>query len=122
MKKAGCSALLVLTACISTNIWANSDQVVLNQALKNPVAVERIKTLPDDTGVLLTGTLIKHLNQDYYEFSDETGLILLEIDDDLWKASQVRPGDKVQVLGEVDTHRYKPTNVDVLNIEKISTE
>jgi uncharacterized protein YdeI (BOF family) len=27
--------------------------------------------------------------------------------------------DKVQVVGEVDTHRYKPTDIEVVKIEKV---
>ena len=47
------------------------------------------------------------------------GVILLDIDDDLWKASHIKAGDKVQVVGEVDTHRYKPTDIEVVKIEKV---
>ena len=47
------------------------------------------------------------------------GVILLDIDDDLWKASNIKAGDKVQVGGEVDTHRYKPTDIEVVKIEKV---
>ena len=66
-----------------------------------------IAKLKDETAVTLKGTLLKHLNEDNYEFSDGIGDILLDIDDDLWKASNIKAGDKVQVVGEVDTHRYK---------------
>jgi uncharacterized protein (TIGR00156 family) len=49
--------------------------------------VSAIAKLKDETAVTLKGTLLKHLNEDHYEFSDGTGVILLDIDDDLWKAS-----------------------------------
>ena len=78
-----------------------------------------IAKLKDETAVTLKGTLLKHLNEDHYEFSDGTGVILLDIDDDLWKASNIKAGDKVQVVGEVDTHRYKPTDIEVVKIEKV---
>jgi len=51
--------------------------------------VSAIAKLKDETAVTLKGTLLKHLNEDHYEFSDGTGVILLDIDDDLWKASRV---------------------------------
>ena len=73
----------------------------------------------DETAVTLKATLLKHLNEDHYEFSDGTGGILLDIDDHLWKASNIKAGDKVQVVGEVDTHRYKPTDIEVVKIEKV---
>ncbi len=89
------------------------------EAAKNHVSVSAIAKLKDETAVTLKGTLLKHLNEDHYEFSDGTGVILLDIDDDLWKASNIKAGDKVQVVGEVDTHRYKPTDIEVVKIEKV---
>ena len=56
-----------------------------------------IAKLKDETAVTLKGILLKHLNEDNYEFSDGIGDILLDIDDDLWKASNIKAGDKVQV-------------------------
>ena len=78
-----------------------------------------ITKLKDETAVTLKGILLKHLNEDNYEFSDGIGDILLDIDDDLWKASNIKAGDKVQVVGEVDTPRYKPTDIEVVKIEKV---
>ncbi|RKG30715.1 NirD/YgiW/YdeI family stress tolerance protein [Acinetobacter tianfuensis] len=100
--------------------WAKDDRALLQEAAKNHVQVSAVKQLKDETAVTLTGTLVKHLNQDHYEFSDGTGLILLDIDDDDWKASGVQAGDKVRVAGEVDTHRYKPTDIEVVKIEKLT--
>lgn len=119
MKK---NIILALTAAAVLSIntaWAKDDAALLKEAAQKPVTVAEIKTLKDETAVSLKGTLVKHLNQDHYEFSDGTGLILLDIDDDLWKSSSIQAGDEVHVLGEVDTHRYKPTDIEVLKIEKL---
>lgn len=114
-------ACLLSASLLSTvNTWAGQDDhVVLAQAVHNKVSVAEAKKLPDATAVTLTGTVLKHLNQEHYEFSDGTGLILLEIDDDLWKPAGLKLGDRVNVVGEVDTHRYKPTDIEVVKIEKI---
>ena len=109
------SGLLLLSA----GAWAKSDQQLLSEARQNTVKVEQVKDLKDETAVSLTGTLVKHLNQDHYEFNDGTGLILLDIDKDLWTVAAIQAGDQVHVLGEVDTHSYKPTNIDVFYIEKL---
>ena len=113
------SLVVASSACMGSVTWAQSNAELMAAAEKNSVKVEKIKTLKDETAVSLTGTLVKHLNQDHYEFDDGTGMILLEIDDDDWKASGVKMGDRVHVLGEVDTHRYKPTDIEVLKISKI---
>ncbi|MGE8542411.1 NirD/YgiW/YdeI family stress tolerance protein [Acinetobacter sp. ANC 3813] len=105
---------------ISSQLWAGDDLAIIQAASERHVQVANIKGLPDATAVTLTGTLVKHLNQEHYEFNDGTGLILLEIDDDLWKAAGIQAGEKVRVVGEVDTHRYKPTDVEVVKIEKLA--
>ncbi len=53
-----------------------------------------------------------------YQLQDQTGIIHVEIDHDLATPAQLlNPGKKVRVVGEVDTHRYKPTDIDVVEIE-----
>lgn len=49
----------------------------------------------DEIVVILKGILLKYFNEDYYEFSDGIGDILLDIDDDLWKVFNIKVGDKV---------------------------
>lgn len=71
----------------------------------------------DETAVTLIGKITRHIKSDHYEFKDSTGTINIEIDDDLVTPSQLKPGTKVRIMGEVDTHRYKPTDIDVAKIE-----
>ena len=111
--------LCITSLSLAAGAWAKDDHIILQEAAKNHVSVSAIAKLKDETAVTLKGTLLKHLNEDHYEFSDGTGAILLDIDDDLWKASNIKAGDKVQVVGEVDTHRYKPTDIEAVKIEKV---
>lgn len=120
MKKLILSLVLASSAVFSTVASAKSDAELMSLAEKNVVTVAQAKASPDETPISLTGTLLKHLNQDHYEFQDDTGVILLEIDDDDWEESGVKVGDRVHVLGEVDTHTYKPTDVEVLKITKLA--
>jgi len=113
-------ALCMSSLSLAVGAWANDEHIIMQEAANNHVTVSAIANLKDETAVTLKGTLLKHLNEDHYEFSDGTGVILLDIDDDLWKGSNIKVGDKVQVVGEVDTHRYKPTDIEVVKIEKIS--
>lgn len=105
---------------ISSQLWAGDDLAIIQAASERHVQVADIKGLPDATAVTLSGTLVKHLNQEHYEFNDGTGLILLEIDNDLWKDAGIQAGEKVRVVGEVDIHRYKPTDIEVVKIEKLT--
>ena len=69
---------------------------------QNAITTEAAKSLPDDTKVVLRGTIQKHLRKDYYEFRDESGTVTVEIDDDDWHGLIVSPDDRVELRGEVD--------------------
>ena len=51
----------------------------------------------DDTIVTLTGKITRQVAHEKYEFSDNTGTIIVEIDDDEWYGVQVGPNDTVQI-------------------------
>ena len=83
--------LFTSSICTTVSTWAGKDDhIIIQEAASNQVKVAEVKHLKDETAVTLKGTLVKHLNEDHYEFSDGTGLILLEIDDDLWKSAVFR--------------------------------
>ncbi|CAG67124.1 MULTISPECIES: NirD/YgiW/YdeI family stress tolerance protein [Acinetobacter] len=120
MRKLIFSTSVVATVVLSSSAFAGKDDhLIVQEAAKNVVNVQQITKLKDETGVTLTGQITKHIKSDHYEFKDTTGVISLEIDDDLWRAVGLKVGDHVRAVGEVDTHRYKPTDIEVVKIEKI---
>ncbi len=105
---------------LSAPSWAGKDDhVILKEALNNVVTVSQIAKLADETGVTLIGQITKHVKSDHYELKDKSGTIGVEIDDDIWQRAGLKVGDHVRVVGEVDTHRYKPTDVEVITVEKL---
>ena len=121
MKKSIKFALGVVSIMTSMMVFAGKDDaVIIREASQNHVNVAKAKNLPDETSVTLTGVVSKHLQGDHYEFKDATGTISIEIDDDIWAESGVKLGDKVKLIGEVDTHREKPTDIEVVKIDKIA--
>lgn len=99
--------------------WAGKhDHVLVQEAAKNVVTVNQIAQLADETAVTLTGQITKHLRIDHYEFKDQSGTIGIEVDNDIWRKAGLKVGDHVRLVGEVDTHRYKPTDIEVIKIEK----
>lgn len=117
MIKIGKIIVTGLISVLSTQIFADTnDQKLINAAIKNKVTVAQAIKAKDETAVTLTGKITRHIKSDYYEFKDSTGTINVEIDD-LATPSQLKPGTKVCIMGEVDTHRYKPTDIDVAKIE-----
>ncbi|MCI3880518.1 NirD/YgiW/YdeI family stress tolerance protein [Acinetobacter higginsii] len=121
MKKKLIGCGLVAITGLSSLAWAGKDDhVLVQEAAKNVVTVSQVAKLADETGVTLTGQISKHLQSDHYEFKDSSGTISVEIDDDLWRQAGLKVGDHVRLVGEVDTHRYKPTDIEVIKIEKYS--
>ncbi|ENU22378.1 TIGR00156 family protein [Acinetobacter proteolyticus] len=119
MKKMLIGCGLVVVTGLSSLAWAGKDDhVLVQEAAKNVVTVSQVAKLADETGVTLTGQISKHLQSDHYEFKDSSGTISVEIDDDLWRQAGLKVGDHVRLVGEVDTHRYKPTDIEVIKIEK----
>ncbi|ENX16271.1 TIGR00156 family protein [Acinetobacter sp. CIP 64.2] len=122
MKKVLLGCGIVVFTGLSTLTWAGKDDhVLLQEATKNMVTVSQVAKLADETGVTLTGQITKHLQSDHYEFKDRSGTISVEIDDDLWRQAGLKVGDHVRLVGEVDTHRYKATDIEVIKIEKYTS-
>ncbi|WP_457794908.1 NirD/YgiW/YdeI family stress tolerance protein, partial [Acinetobacter baumannii] len=80
MKKILFTTLTGLVLLTSSTAFARTDPALLNQAAKNVVTVSKAKTLADETGVTLTGTIVKHIAGDHYEFKDQTGSKALRTD------------------------------------------
>lgn len=119
MKKILITALTGFALLGSASVFAKSDAVVLQEAAKNMVTIAKAKTLADETPVTLTGSIVKHISGDDFELKDASGTIIIDVDDDFWKPMQLKAGDKVRVMGEVDTHRKKLTDIEVLKIQRI---
>lgn len=66
------------------------------------ITVEQANGLGDDTFVVLKGNITKALGDEMYVFTDSTGSINIEIDDDDWNGQNIGPEDVVIISGEVD--------------------
>lgn len=112
---------LILTAilmAITANVWAGkTDQTIIKEAAQNNLSIAQAIKSPDSTAVTLTGTISAHIKDEHFELKDDTGSIGVEIDHDLATLQQLKLGTKVKLVGEVDTHRDKPTDIDVVKIE-----
>lgn len=75
----------------------------------------------DGHRVVLRGTLLHALGKERYRFGDASASIDVEIDDDDLPHGVVGTGVMVELHGEIDTHRYKPTDVDVSHVRIITS-
>lgn len=110
--------LSVILLGLTANVWAGKDDhVIIQEAAKNQLTVGQALKAKDETAVTLTGKIVRKTKAEYYELKDHTGTINIEVDDDLVNAAKLKAGTQVKVIGEVDTHRYKPTDIDVVTVE-----
>lgn len=77
-----------------------------------PVTVAETAGLPDDSEVRLEGFIVKALGDEEYEFRDDSGTLVVEIDDEDWGGLEVTPELKVQLHGEIDQER-QAVEIDV---------
>ena len=45
---------------------------------------------------------------------------MIDVDDDLANGWQLKVGDKVRIVGEVDTHRVKPTEIEYYKLNVLT--
>jgi len=67
-----------------------------------PTTVANALNARPGTYVTMDGNIIAHLREDYYQFSDGSGEIRLEIPSGTFGGQQVGPQTRVRIMGEVD--------------------
>lgn len=99
---AGLVALPVSAQYVGPNSSPQLTQVA--EILKNP---------KDDADVIVRGQLLRQVRDEKYMFSDGSGEILVEIDDDDFPRQPVDETTTVELIGEVDTGRRRAPEIDV---------
>ena len=82
------------------------------------VSVQEAKSFRDDTPVLLRGNILRYLGDEKYLFADESGTIIIEIDDRLWRNLSVTENDLVEITGEVD-REFMRVEIEVNRLMKL---
>ena len=81
------------------------------------VTIMEAMHLSDDSPVIITGYIEKALGGEKYQFKDDTGTIVIKIDDEDWRGVTVDATDLVEIRGEVDKD-FLDTKIDVDRITK----
>ena len=114
--------ILLLMLCISFTIALFSETGGFVAPSLEVVTVEQAKSLPDETPVLLQGKIIKALDDEDYTFADETGTIVIEVDDDVWQGVYISEDDFVEIKGEIDKEILSKIKISVDSIRIIVEE
>lgn len=64
----------------------------------------------EDQIVFLKGKITKQVKHDKFIFTDGTGEVLLEIEDDVWDGVDIKQGEEFIVKAKVDTHKKRHKN------------
>ncbi len=80
--------------------------------------VDKVKSLSDDTWVMLQGNIEQRIGDETYTFRDATGTLTVDIDRKRWNGQTVTPKDKVQLEGKVDKD-WNSLEVDVKTVKKL---
>jgi uncharacterized protein (TIGR00156 family) len=82
------------------------------------VTVEVAKNSRDDYPVTLRGKIEKSLGDEKYLFTDDTGSIIVEIENRLWRGISVDQNDTVEITGEVD-RGFTRVEIEASSIKKV---
>jgi uncharacterized protein (TIGR00156 family) len=83
-----------------------------------PVSVEALQDMGDDSPVTLRGRIEKVLGDEKYLFADETGNIIVEIENRLWQEVSIKQNDMVEITGEIDKEGPR-IEIAAINIKKL---
>lgn len=90
-----------------------------NNNMTTVVSIEEVRTMPDNSPVIVRGYLVEQNGENSYSFRDSTGTINLEIEEDDWNGQTFAPTDFVEVWGEVDKNGATVSEIDVSAIKKL---
>ena len=111
---AGCAALVFtgIAAAQYTGPTGTTASMSVKQILDDP---------RDDQKVTVRGHLLRQIDDDEYIFSDGTGEIVVEIDDDDFpRGETVDERTVVELFGEVDVDNRRDPEIEVDNVRIIS--
>lgn len=109
--------MVIMFSSMATVATANN-QVVNQSALTQSVTVQQALNLADKSKVQIKGNVIKNLGNEKYQFRDQTGTIMVEIDDELWQNKAVSSSQIVTLIGEIDID-LKPTKHVTIDVDQV---
>lgn len=74
----------------------------------------------DDQAVVLRGHITRHIGDEEYEFTDDTGQMLVKIDHKRWPAGQsVSETSTVELTGKYDKEFFGKSKIDVKEVKVV---
>ena len=120
MKKTLTVGAIALMFALPSNVYAQQPATggYTGPSAVKTITVAEAKNLADDTAVELVGRIEKSLGDEKYNFVDETGSVVVEIDNEDFRGVTVNEKDVVRIKGEVDKE-FMRLEIDVNSVEKV---
>jgi uncharacterized protein (TIGR00156 family) len=83
--------------------------------------VENVAAAKDEQRVTLRGQIVKQETRTQYLFSDGTGNVLVDINDDLLKGNHLAAGTEVEIEGRIETRFLRSPKVEVRSLTILSS-
>lgn len=113
------SILLVASGFIGAAGIAHAQYVGPSQTKPYENIAEILKNPIDDARVVLRGKIVSRLSNDMYQFTDNTGTIRVEIDEEDFAGQRVDANTPVEIQGKIDKDLMRAPEVDVKRITVI---
>ena len=99
-------------------IFSGCENLIYNEFNPKNASVAEAKGSRDGTHVRITGTIDSHLIGEWYTFSDNTGSITVEIENEIWARLGINPSSlqlpaPFEITGEVEKERNQNTIIEV---------
>lgn len=121
------SAYLLTALLLTTSFSAHAEFVESTAHEQTEIqTVSLAKKASDGQIVTLEGYITGRagtLNPEQYLFKDDTDVIKVEIDDDIWQGKKITPQTHVRITGEIDRNPInKSVEIEVEHLEIIQSE
>ncbi|MCG0031904.1 YgiW/YdeI family stress tolerance OB fold protein [Vibrio parahaemolyticus] len=122
MKKTIIATIAALTVAPSIALAKDPSKTPSNVQFGGPVTVETLDTLLNDSNmftekdVVVEGNLLRQVRADTFIFSDGTGEVMIELDDDIRLNSPIDQTTKVRLFGEFEGGNKPEIEVEQLVI------
>lgn len=101
--------------CAGLGVWALQVQAedMADSSNTATVTISEAMQMPDDANVMIIGTITENLGNGKYKLKDNSGEVIIEIDNDDWVGVAATPGNTVQIMGEIDRDGNENIEIDV---------
>lgn len=106
---------ILVAMAVLGSIMCGANAVAADNNNKNISSVNEVNNMPEDETVYIQGSIIEDLGDENYLFSDGSGTINIEIDEDLIQGNSITPEAIVWIEATVD----KKGNITSLEAEEV---